>query len=58
MQVANQESSTLTKLFPILDNKGVNIKKEISEKEFIDKLRTRNGNLKIVLEREEDGCDL
>mgnify|MGYP004560033121 CR=1 FL=1 len=36
----------------------VNIKKEISEKEFIDKLRTRNGNLKIVLEREEDGCDL
>ena len=29
MQVANQESSTLTKLFPILDNKGVNIKKEI-----------------------------
>lgn len=36
----------------------VNIKEEISEKEFIDKLRTRNGNLKIVLEREEDGCDL
>ena len=36
----------------------VNIKEEISEKEFIDKLRTRNGNLKIVLEREEDDCDL
>ena len=29
MQVANQESSTMTKLFPILENKGVNIKKEI-----------------------------
>ena len=36
----------------------VNIKEEISEKEFIDKLRTRNGNLKIVLERAEDECDL
>ena len=29
MQVANQESSTLTKLFPILDNHGVDVKKEI-----------------------------
>ena len=29
MQVANQKSSTMTKLFPILENKGVNIKKEI-----------------------------
>lgn len=36
----------------------VNIKEEISEKTFIDKLRTRNGNLKIILEREEDDCDL
>lgn len=29
MQVANQESSTMTKLFPILENQGVNMKKEI-----------------------------
>lgn len=36
----------------------VNIKSEISEKEFIDKLRTRNGNLKISLERIEDEYDL
>lgn len=36
----------------------VNIKSEISEKEFIDKLRTRNGNLKISLERVEDEYDL
>src|SRR5574344_2034321 len=29
MQVANQESNTMTKLFPILENQEVNIKKEI-----------------------------
>lgn len=29
MQVANQESNTMTKLFPILENQGVNMKKEI-----------------------------
>lgn len=36
----------------------VKIKSGISEKEFIDKLRTRNGNLKISLERVEDEYDL
>ncbi|WP_103980092.1 NCS2 family permease [Clostridioides difficile] len=29
MQVAKQESNTMTKLFPILENEGVNMKKEI-----------------------------
>ena len=29
MQVANQESNTMTKLFPILENQEVNMKKEI-----------------------------
>lgn len=29
MQIADHESSTMTKLFPILENQGVNIKKEI-----------------------------
>ena len=36
----------------------VKIKSGISEKEFIDKLRTRNGNLKLSLERVEDEYDL
>lgn len=36
----------------------VNIKDKLSEKDFIDKLRTRNGNLKISLERNENEYDL
>ena len=36
----------------------VNIKDGILEKDFLDKLRTRNGNLKISLERIEDDYDL
>ena len=36
----------------------VSLKENTSEKEFIDKLRTRNGNLKIALERVEEDYDL
>ena len=36
----------------------VSLKENISEKEFIDKLRTRNGNLKVALERVEEDYDL
>lgn len=36
----------------------VEIKNEVLEKDFIDKLRTRNGNLKISLERIGDDYDL
>lgn len=34
------------------------VKNDVKEKEFIDKLRTRNSNLKISLSRETDTCDL
>lgn len=34
------------------------LKENVKEKEFIDKLRTRNSNLKISLEREENEYDL
>lgn len=36
----------------------IDIKQNIKEKDFIDKLRTRNGNLKISLERIDDEYDL
>lgn len=37
----------------------VELKKEVSEKEFIDKLRVRNGNLEILLSRKETAvCEL
>lgn len=36
----------------------VSLKENTSEKEFIDKLRTRNGNLKVALERVEEDYDL
>lgn len=34
------------------------LKSNIKEKEFIDELRVRNGNLKILLSHETDGLDL
>ena len=36
----------------------VNEKNNINEKEFIDELRVRNGNLKIILSRELDTNEL
>ncbi len=37
----------------------VGLKENVSQKEFIDKLRCRNGNLEIMLSREESsGCEL
>lgn len=37
---------------------SVVLKTDINEKDFIDKLRTRNSNLKISLSREKDSYDL
>ena len=37
---------------------SITIKKDINEKEFIDELRTRNGNLKIVLTHPIDNNEL
>lgn len=36
----------------------INLKDNIKEKEFIDKIRMRNSNLKVVLERVTDSYDL
>lgn len=36
----------------------INLKDNIKEKEFIDKIRMRNSNLKVVLERVADSYDL
>ena len=50
MQVANQESSTLTKLFPILDNKGVNIKKEIMAMSNTSKIKLRGFEKRLIID--------
>jgi len=36
----------------------ITLKKEINEKEFIDELRIKNGNLKIILSHELDGTEM
>ena len=36
----------------------ITLKNEINEKEFIDELRVRNGNLKIILSHELDGTEM
>jgi len=36
----------------------VTFKNDINEKEFIDQLRVRNGNLKIILSHELDGTEM
>ena len=36
----------------------ITFKNDINEKEFIDQLRVRNGNLKIILSHESDGTEM
>ena len=36
----------------------ITFKSDVNEKEFIDELRVRNGNLKIILSHELDGTEM
>lgn len=70
LEVFDDIFSEYTRDFSLLRSKTTNmgsmfeitykviLKKDVSEKEFIDKLRTRNSNLKISLSREIDSYDL
>lgn len=56
-ELVNVKTTNMGSLFKLTYQ--VELKKEVSEKEFIDKLRVRNGNLEILLSRKETAvCEL
>ncbi len=56
-ELVNVKTSNMGSLFKLTYQ--VELKKDVSEKEFIDKLRCRNGNLEIMLSRRETPvCEL
>lgn len=50
-ELAGVKTTNMGSLFKLTYH--VELKKDVSEKEFIDKLRCRNGNLEIMLSRQE-----
>lgn len=56
-ELINVKTTNMGSLFKLTYR--VELKEEVSEKEFIDKLRVRNGNLEIMLSRKETAvCEL
>ena len=56
-ELSNVKTTNMGSLFKLTYQ--VELKKDVSEKEFIDKLRVRNGNLEIMLSRRETPvCEL